>query len=147
MKAALRLGLRSGEKIFINGAVLRVDRKVRIELLNDATFLLEAHVMGPEQATTSMRRLYFLVQGLLMDPSLRDVIRPSLAASIELIVREGIDEATTEEMRTIAELLDQDRNFAALKIIRKLIKLSEPTQATTEVVEEGRSEKECEVMA
>lgn len=146
MKTALRLGLRSGEKIFINGAVLRVDRKVRIELMNDANFLLEAHVMGPEQATTSMRRLYFLVQGLLMDPTLRAAIRPSLAASIELIVREGIDEPTTQDMRTVAELLDQDRYFAALKVIRKLIKQSEPTPVEAGA-EESISAKQSEVMA
>lgn len=129
MKTALRLGLRSGEKIFINGAVLRVDRKVRIELLNDATFLLEAHVMGPEQATTPLRRLYFLVQGVLMDPSMRDAIRPSLAASIELIVRQGMDAPTTEDMRNVAELLDQDRYFAALKLVRLVIKRIEPEPA------------------
>ena len=66
MKAALRLGLRSGEKIYVNGAVLRVDRKVRLELLNDATFLLEAHVMKLEDATTPLRRLYFLVQAVTL---------------------------------------------------------------------------------
>lgn len=129
MKSALRLGLRSGEKLFINGAVLRVDRKVRIELLNDATFLLEAHVMGQEQATTSLRRLYFLVQGVLMDPSMRDAIRPSLAASLELIVHEGIDETTTVDLRTVAELLDDGRYFAALKLIRGVIKRLEPELA------------------
>lgn len=146
MKPALRLGLRSGEKIFINGAVLRVDRKVRIELLNDATFLLEAHVMGPEQASTSLRRLYFLVQGILMDPSMKDAIRPSLAGSIELIVREGIDEPTAAEMRTIAELLDEDRYFAALKAIRGLIKRLEPAPAVV-AKEPIETVKDCEVMA
>ena len=144
MKSTLRLSLRSGERLFINGAVLRVDRKVRIELLNDATFLLEAHVMGPEQATTSLRRLYFLVQGLLMDPSLRNAIRPALAASIELIVREGIDEAATQDMREIAEFLDQDRYFAALKVVRKLIRQSEPTSIEVDQVD-GLPAREIEV--
>ena len=41
----MRLYLRPGEKLYINGAVIRVDRKVSIELLNDVTFLLENHVM------------------------------------------------------------------------------------------------------
>lgn len=146
MKTALRLGLRSGEKIFINGAVLRVDRKVRIELLNDATFLLEAHVMGPEEATTSLRRLYFLVQGVLMDPSMKDAIRPSLAASIELIVHEGLDEATLDDMRTIVGLLDEDRYFAALKVIRALIKKIEAVAGAIGAVQ-AKSSNECEVMA
>src|SRR5215218_9989649 len=45
------LSLRGGAKVHINGAVLRVDRKVNIELLNDVTFLLAAHVLQPHEAT------------------------------------------------------------------------------------------------
>lgn len=121
MKSALRLGLRAGEKVYINGAVLRVDRKVCIELLNDATFLLESHVMNANEATTSLRRLYFLVQGILMDPSIAEDLRPALAASIELIVREERDASTTESMRVVAQLLDEESYFAALKMLRLLI--------------------------
>jgi flagellar biosynthesis repressor protein FlbT len=44
----MNISLRRGERIFINGAVLRVDRKVCLELLNDVTFLLESHVMQAE---------------------------------------------------------------------------------------------------
>lgn len=129
MKSMLRLGLRSGEKIYINGAVLRVDRRVCIELLNDATFLLEAHVMSPDQATTSLRRLYFLVQGMLMEPSMADALRPAMAASLELIVREGIDGSTSDRLRNVAQLLDEGSCFAALKIIRGLIGPLEQTRA------------------
>lgn len=52
MSRPLRLSLRAGERIYMNGAVLRVDRKVSLELLNDASFLLEAHVLQAEAATT-----------------------------------------------------------------------------------------------
>ena len=45
------LKLRAGEKLYINGAVIKVERKATIELLNDATFLLEAHVIQPDEAT------------------------------------------------------------------------------------------------
>jgi flagellar biosynthesis repressor protein FlbT len=130
MKSALRLGLRSGEKIYINGAVIRVDRKVRLELLNDATFLLEAHVMSPEEATTSLRRLYFLVQGILIDPTLEDALRSSLAASIELIVREGLSADEINVMHAVASLLDDGSYFSALKEIRLLIKGNESMPLT-----------------
>lgn len=63
------INLKSGERIFINGAVLRVDRKVSIEFLNDVTFLLEAHVMQPEETTTPFRQLYFMIQTMVIDPS------------------------------------------------------------------------------
>jgi flagellar biosynthesis repressor protein FlbT len=63
------ISLKAGEKIFINGAVLRVDRKVSIEFMNDVAFLLEAHVMQPEQTTTPLRQLYFIIQTMLIDPA------------------------------------------------------------------------------
>ncbi len=44
----MNITLRAGERFFINGAVIRIDRKASIELLNDVTFLLENHVMQAE---------------------------------------------------------------------------------------------------
>ena len=38
--SSLRIFLRPGEKVFLNGAVLRADRKVSLEVLNDVSFLL-----------------------------------------------------------------------------------------------------------
>ena len=64
----MNITLRAGERLYINGAVIRVDRKATIELLNDVTFLLENHVMQADQATTPLRQIYFAVQVMLMDP-------------------------------------------------------------------------------
>ena len=52
----MKIGLKAGERLFINGAVIRAERKTNIELLNDAVFLLEAHVLQPEEATTPLRQ-------------------------------------------------------------------------------------------
>ena len=65
----MNITLRAGERIYINGAVLRVDRKATLELMNDATFLLETHVMQAKDATTPLRQVYFVVQVMLMDPA------------------------------------------------------------------------------
>lgn len=65
----MSLHLRAGEKLYLNGAVIKVDRKVSIEILNDVTFLLASHVMQPADATTPLRQLYFVVQSALMDPA------------------------------------------------------------------------------
>ena len=56
----IHLYLRANERIFINGAVFKVDRKVSIELLNDTTFLLENHILQKEDATTPLKQLYLL---------------------------------------------------------------------------------------
>ena len=55
----MRISLRAGERIYINGAVLRAERKLTFELLNNASFLLENHIIQAEEATTPLRQLYF----------------------------------------------------------------------------------------
>ncbi|WP_210344437.1 flagellar biosynthesis repressor FlbT, partial [Methylobacterium ajmalii] len=119
----MRLSLRAGERIYINGAVLRVDRKVAIELMNDATFLLESHVLQAEEATTPLRQLYFAAQTLLIEPAkaqaaraLYDGIRDGLlAATGEPALREGLASADA--------LVAAGRLFEALKMIRGLYPL------------------------
>ncbi len=116
----MRLSLRAGERVYINGAVLRVDRKVGIELLNDATFLLEGHVLQAEEATTPLRQLYFAVQTMLIDPAgaapARDLYAGLqagiLAATREAALRTGLAAAEAH----VAE----GRLFEALKTIRGL---------------------------
>jgi flagellar biosynthesis activator protein FlaF len=56
---------RAGERLYLNGAVIRLDRKATIELLNDAAFLLETPVIQASEATTPLRQLYFVVQMML----------------------------------------------------------------------------------
>ena len=47
MSGTLKITLKPNEKLYINGAVIRADRKVSLEFLNDVQFLLEAHVLQP----------------------------------------------------------------------------------------------------
>lgn len=60
--------LKRGEKLYVNGAVLRVDRRTSLEFMNDVSFLLENHVMQAEEANTPARQLYFVAQTMLIDP-------------------------------------------------------------------------------
>ena len=79
----MNITLRAGERFFINGAVIRVDRKATIELLNDVTFLLENHVMQAKDATTLTRQIYFAVQIMLMDPAAAATATPLASSLIE----------------------------------------------------------------
>ena len=78
----MNISLRADEKIYINGAVLRVDRKVSIELLNDVTFLLESHVMQANDATTPLRQIYFVDPDHADGPR-RDAGGPRTVAQID----------------------------------------------------------------
>ena len=85
--ATLRITLRAGERVFVNGAVLKVDRKTTLEFLNDVTFLLESHVMQAEDATTPLRQLYFIVQMMLIDPASAQAARQLFGTSHAAMIR------------------------------------------------------------
>lgn len=120
MSSVMRLSLRAGEKLYLNGAVLRLDRKASIELLNDATFLLEAHVMQPEDATTPLRQVYFIVQAMLMDPGEADMARSLFEAGYPRLMRSFENPAVLEGLEAVRSLIDGGRAFEALKKIRTL---------------------------
>ena len=120
MKSTLRISLKSGEKIFINGAVLRVDRKVALEFLNDVTFLLENHVLQPEDATTPLRQLYFIAQMMLINPEGKDQSMALFRKSVAMLLTCFRDEEILAELKRVDGLVMSGRAFDALKAIRGL---------------------------
>ena len=120
MKSTLRISLKSGERIFVNGAVLRVDRKVAIEFLNDVTFLLENHVLQPEQATTPLRQLYFIAQMMLINPEGAEQSVAMFRKSVIMLLSCFKNEEVLAELKRVDALVTQGRAFEALKAIRGL---------------------------
>lgn len=125
MKSTLRISLKSGERIFVNGAVLRVDRKVAIEFLNDVTFLLENHVLQPEDATTPLRQLYFIAQMILINPEGAEQSTAMFRKSIVMLLTCFKNEEVLAELKRIDGLVTQGRAFEALKAIRGLYPIEE----------------------
>lgn len=143
MSGTLRISLRAGERIYINGAVFRVDRKVSLELLNSVTFLLEQHVMKPEDTTTPLRQLYFMVQSALIEPGGAPQAIEMAQASLALLKVAFSNEKVLAGLEEVESLLSRQRRFECLKVIRGLIVIeakilagrivpSEPHQAIEE---------------
>jgi flagellar biosynthesis repressor protein FlbT len=120
MKSTLRISLKSGERIFINGAVLRVDRKVALEFLNDVTFLLENHVLQPEDANTPLRQLYFIAQMILINPEGKEQTLIMFRKSIVMLLACFQDDEVLAELKRIDGMVASGRAFDALKAIRGL---------------------------
>ncbi len=116
----MQISLKAGERIYLNGAVVRVDRKVSIELLNDVVFLLEAHVLQADETTTPLRQLYFVLQAMLMEPGraadsmalFRQLYASTAASFANRTVVDGLAAA--------AGLVAAGRTFDALRTIRSL---------------------------
>ena len=117
----MRISLRAGESFYINGAVLRVDRKVSFELLNDATFLLEAHVMNVSDVTTPLRQLYFIVQIMLMNPADTPADSEMFAQAIRNNRKTFGEPKILSGLDTVEQLVSENRKFDALKTIRTLL--------------------------
>lgn len=117
----MHITLRPNEKIYINGAVLRVDRKTSLELLNDAVFLLEAHVMTERAATTPLRRLYFIVQLMLIEP--QNIEPKRLAFNMQGLTVASLyhDDEIQTGLTSVRSLVERGRAFEALKVIRSLL--------------------------
>lgn len=117
----MRITLRAGDKFYLNGAVIRADRKVCLEILNDATFLLHSHVMQIEETTTPLRQLYFILQTLLMDPQ-----HPEPALSLFAQHMQGLRTCFSqhsnilESLTSIENLVQKEKVFDSLKVIRSL---------------------------
>jgi len=130
----MNITLRAGEKMYINGAVIRIDRKATIELLNDVTFLLENHVMQAEQATTPLRQIYFAVQVALMDPG---AVGTAVALARRLIAAASQifeNPAIIAGVKGIADQIDRSRYFEALKALRALFPLEQREMFPTGLV-------------
>lgn len=122
---AMRLSLRPQERLFVNGAVLRVDRKVAVELLNDVTFLMENHVIQPHDTQTPLRQLYFIVQTMLIDPINAPQSRALFDALYPSTMRSFANRDIIDGLLTLEQLIDEGRCFDALKILRSLFALEE----------------------
>ena len=122
MASTLRICLKPGDRIFINGAVIRADRKVTIEILNDVTFLLEHHFMSEEEANTPLRRLYYQAQIMLTEPHNREVARASCHRMLAQLSGRYPCPEIAEQLQSISGLIGGDKPFDALKAIRTLYK-------------------------
>jgi flagellar protein FlbT len=111
--------LKRNEKLYLNGAVIKLDRRGTIQLLNDANFLVENYVMQPEEATTPLRQVYFLVQLMIMDPPnahlMMELFRVNLA-QLRCIHREKDFLDLTERFES--KVLE-GKYFEAMKVIRQ----------------------------
>jgi flagellar protein FlbT len=120
---SLRISLRAGERIYVNGAVLQPDRKVSLEFLNDVVFLLESHVIQAEETTTPLRQLYFIAQTMLMEPSNAPATLKLFESSYALLQSSFENEEILAGLTKARDLVAGDRVYEALKVIRVLFPL------------------------
>lgn len=143
----MNLSLRANEKIYINGAILKFDRKVSLELMNDATFLLETHVIQPDQTTTPLRQLYFVVQTMLIDPKNAGAARMLFDRMLMTTICIFEDATVLFGLEHIDRLIAEERYFEALKQLRALYPAEAGILASSGQAREPMYEKTVPPMA
>ena len=64
----LRISLRDGEKVVINGAVIRASGRTDLAIESKVTILRGREIMSPAEASTPARALYFHTMMAYLDP-------------------------------------------------------------------------------
>lgn len=111
--------LKKNEKLFINGAVIQLDRRGSIELLNDAQFLLASHVLQISDATTPLRRLYFVLQTMIMDPANSELTRSLFVTHVGQLTAVVERQQYLTLLSEVSKLAEAAEYFEALKLLRR----------------------------
>lgn len=120
MKKSLQIALNRGDRIYVNGAVIKVDRRVSLEFMNDVTFLLQQHVLKAEQATTPLRQLYFLIQAIIIDPRPDNPANEMSRAVLAELARASANVDLLAGLAEVAGLFERERYYDALRGLRAL---------------------------
>lgn len=115
--------LKANDRIFVNGAVLRVDRKTTLEFLNDVSFLLQSQILQPEQADTPLKQLYYVVQIMLMAPNDIEAAFGVYRAQLPSVMQTFSNPKIVSELKNVDRLVHEKSYHSAMKTIRELFKL------------------------
>lgn len=117
----LRITLRDGEKLIVNGAVLCASGRVELTVENQAALLRGREIMTPGEATTPARRLYLACMMAYIDDPARGVHQDRVVALLGDLL--DAFETTTARLLCLefAHLVAIGEYYRALGICRQLI--------------------------
>jgi flagellar protein FlbT len=126
----LVLELRQGDFMIVNGAPIRFRSKARIELAAHARFLFGKQIMGPEQANTPARRIYFALQtayiGVDAERQGGLVLARHLIGQFQANTTSGLAQ---EILDRALEAAEADDCYKALKLVRRIMRHEEAVLA------------------
>lgn len=125
MTATTRVTLRPGERIFINGAVLRSDGRASFEILNDVPYLAEHEILHAQQTTTPLRQLYYILQTMVLEPGGIEMMRGVYEDTMRMLSRAFANATVLAGLETIRAQVAAGSAFAALKTLRALIPIED----------------------
>lgn len=118
----LKLSLKPGERLAINGAVLKNgERRSSFMVENKARILREADILQAEDANTPASRIYLPVMMMYLDPSCRKECHTEFAHRLKDFLGAIEDRTCQQKCLTIAAHVANEDYYKALCECRYLI--------------------------
>lgn len=119
---ALRLTLKPGERVAINGAVLvNGDRRTSFAIENQAQVLREKDIMRPEEANSPAKRIYLAILLIALDPENARSHRAVYEARLTEFAGAVSDRRALSKCASLAAAVANRQNYQALSLCRELI--------------------------
>lgn len=118
---ALKIWLREGEKVVVNGAVLVALGRTRLAVENQAAVLREREIMTPEEANTPARRLYFAAMMAYIDEPARDRYQDQVVLLVHALLSAIQSDAAKAMVVSFARHIAAGEFYRALGDCRDLI--------------------------
>lgn len=120
-----RVTLRPGERIFLNGAVLKSDGRSSFEILNDVPYLLENEIMQVQQTVTPLRQLYYILQTMVMEADGMEMARGVYEDTMRWLRVAFVNPIVLAGLETISQQVNAGSPFAALKTLRMIVPIED----------------------
>lgn len=117
----LKVNLRAGERIIINGALISADSSIGLTIHNKVTLMLERQLIRPEEATTPGRRIYYAIQNAYVaDPDEQPVWLDQANRYIDDYAEATTTPSIRKKVAAIRLHLASNEYYAALRLAREL---------------------------
>lgn len=119
----LILKLSPRERFVANGVVIENgDRRARLNILTpDSNVLRLRDAIHPNEATTPVTRLCYIVQLVIAGEVSSDDAAPQIAAGLEQLRGVFTDEPCRSQLEQAAKEIARDRHYPALRALRALL--------------------------
>lgn len=119
----LKLSLKPGEAVVVNGAVLRNgDRRGTVLLENHARVLREKDVLQPESVNTAGERAYFAIMQLYLMGEHDGVVYDQVASALAGALSSAETDEQSEQILDISRACAAGETYQALSLCRKYMK-------------------------
>lgn len=119
----LRISLRDGEKVVINGAVIRASGRTDLAIESKVTILRGREIMSPAEASTPARALYFHTMMAYLDPDGVARHHGSIIDTLSAVTRLSTCEAGRKAVASFATRAAGADYYRALGDCRALMRL------------------------